>query len=309
MRICTPMILVVLLTCGCNLFQSVESTETTNGEPDTSIVDMGGMDVSTEDMSMLADAGPDLPTADMQPDIEAPDFGPADLAWNRGAARVEENLLLFYTFAEGEGVQAADLSARGDQPALLLDPTITWLEDRNGISIPAEARARNSQVGAEIFDHVTLSEEMTVEIWMRPGNLTQGGPARIATYSQDGGIRNFTLGQVQQQIDFRFRMLEIGISSNGIPSVTSPDVLTGSEAHVVVTYDGITVRIYFDGVEVASGERYGGLSNWTRNHTFVLGNENADERPWEGEIYLLAIYDRALTPDEVTQNLNAGPEP
>jgi len=40
--------------------------------------------------------------------------------------------------------------------------------------------------------------------------------------------------------------------------------------------------------------------NWDRGYTFQLGNEASLDRPWLGTIYLVAIYDRALEPEEIS---------
>jgi glycopeptide antibiotics resistance protein len=46
--------------------------------------------------------------------------------------------------------------------------------------------------------------------------------------------------------------------------------------------------------------------NWNRNYTFQLANEASFDRPWLGTIYLAAIYDRALTPEEIARHYQLG---
>ena len=48
------------------------------------------------------------------------------------------------------------------------------------------------------------------------------------------------------------------------------------------------------------------LINWNPNYTFVLGNETSNNRLWLGQIKLVAIFDRALTPAQILQNYQAG---
>ena len=43
----------------------------------------------------------------------------------------------------------------------------------------------------------------------------------------------------------------------------------------------------------------------TRFH-LILANERTGDRPWRGELHLVAIYDRAIRADEVLQNHQAG---
>ena len=79
--------------------------------------------------------------------------------------------------------------------------------------------------------------------------------------------------------------------------------------HLVYTLDssGSDV-IYIDGVLETGTEcgHFGPLSNWG-DFELTLGNEPTGDRPWLGEMYLVAIFDRALTVEEVNQNFQAGP--
>ena len=46
--------------------------------------------------------------------------------------------------------------------------------------------------------------------------------------------------------------------------------------------------------------------NWNRAYTFQLANEASLDRPWLGTLYLAAIYDRALMPEEITRQYQLG---
>jgi len=46
--------------------------------------------------------------------------------------------------------------------------------------------------------------------------------------------------------------------------------------------------------------------NWDRDFTFQLGNEATLDRPWLGTIYRTAIYNRALSPEEVARHYKLG---
>ncbi|MER3447002.1 MAG: hypothetical protein C4291_09240 [Candidatus Dadabacteria bacterium] len=51
------------------------------------------------------------------------------------------------------------------------------------------------------------------------------------------------------------------------------------------------------------------FQNWDPNFTFQLGNLPTLDRPWFGKMYLVAIYNRALSDSEVYTNFIAGPYP
>jgi len=49
------------------------------------------------------------------------------------------------------------------------------------------------------------------------------------------------------------------------------------------------------------------FSNWDPAFPFQLGNEASLNRPWLGKIYLVAIYDRVLSSEEIDTHFRAGP--
>ena len=51
------------------------------------------------------------------------------------------------------------------------------------------------------------------------------------------------------------------------------------------------------------------FSNWDHSFPLQLGNEATLDRPWLGKIFLLALYDRALSQQEIQVNWTAGPVP
>ncbi len=79
-------------------------------------------------------------------------------------------------------------------------------------------------------------------------------------------------------------------------------------SHVVYTRaaDG-KAAIYINGEAAASGTVPGDLSNWDAGFRLALGNELTNDRPWRGELRLVALYSRALAPREVEMNHRAGP--
>ena len=58
--------------------------------------------------------------------------------------------------------------------------------------------------------------------------------------------------------------------------------------------------------EAAKAEVAGSLANWIGDFRLLLANERTGDRPWHGELHLVAIYDRALSAGEVAQNFKAG---
>lgn len=231
-----------------------------------------------------------------------------------GAERYSDHQIAVFDFKEGSGPTAFDSS--GVPPAM--DLTLegpTWLSNY-GIDIE-EGKARASEDTArKLYDRIahpdTGTQQYSVEGWVIPDNTDQEGPARIISYSRNTGSRNFTLGQVLYNYDFRNRNFDAAVDDNGSPSLQTYDAdedLQATLQHVVVTYDQFRGRrIYVNGTWTDDLDESppGRLWNWDPSHRFVLGNEDSNNRQWVGKVQLVAIYDHALSEAQIQQNFDAG---
>jgi hypothetical protein len=77
--------------------------------------------------------------------------------------------------------------------------------------------------------------------------------------------------------------------------------------HVVYTRDrdGKAV-LYIDGKPVSTRDVNGDLSSWDSGFRLALGNELTGDRPWQGELYRVALYARVLDSDEIAESAEAG---
>ena len=167
---------------------------------------------------------------------------------------------------------------------------IQWLAG-TGLHVIADTKIVSPGPATKLFNALTATNKMTLEAIFTPQDVSQGGPARIVSYSADPSVRNFTLGQSQTRYDQRLRTTTT--SSNGIPSTTSDYVLTTAPQHVVVTYNGGEVRLYRNGALEKRQSRTGTF-NWNSSYRFMLANEDTNDRPWLGQLHGVAIYDQAL---------------
>jgi hypothetical protein len=89
-----------------------------------------------------------------------------------------------------------------------------------------------------------------------------------------------------------------------MPSLSGPtNILYTRPTHVAFTRDAAgRGRLYIDGEEKAARDVAGDVSNWDGMFRLALANETTGDRPWKGTYHLVAVYSRALTPDEVRGN-------
>jgi len=193
-----------------------------------------------------------------------------------------------------------------------LSGTVDWLPGQ-GIEIKASGKAAASATDSQkLATRIMAAGQYSVEAWIKSSNNTQGGPARIVTYSLDANNRNFTMGQNQTNFSFRNRSSATNITANGQPSlVTTNNPIQTSMQHIVMTFDQTNGRkIFINGADtgLTDPQGPGQLSNWNSTYIFALGSENVatDNAPWLGQINLVAVYEHALTAAEVRQNFEAG---
>jgi VanZ family protein len=189
------------------------------------------------------------------------------------------------------------------------DNGVVWLRDTNGVAFTSTG-AIFAATSNNIFDPLVHGDGLTMEVWLKVGNLEQGGPARIISYSRNPTFRNFTLGQEQSDLVIRLR------TTNTDPNGTEPQLVSkgvfeiGAPQHIVVTYDFLEQVVYVDGrVKERTSLPGGRFTNWDRSHAFLLGNERTGNRPWLGQIFLIGIYNRSLSAEEVAINHRAGYSP
>ncbi len=228
------------------------------------------------------------------------------------SARVTSDLVVLYDFTESSGTVIADKSTGTPK----LDLTIT--EPANidflqpGVRVKTATVVKTNAARTKLDGNAFFTNGITIETWIKPLNNTQSGPARIISFSVDSANRNFTFGQAADAWDIRFRT-SLNPGNGTAPSTVSP---VGSIAatpllqHVVYTRDASgDTKIYIDKVEVAAIANPGDGSNWDMAYEFGLFNELSfptDTRTWLGDIFLVAVYSKNLTPAEITANYNAG---
>jgi len=222
--------------------------------------------------------------------------------------RFESDIIALYQFKTGSGNTAYDTSGISPAANLTLTGDIEWLGSW-GLSFTngkAQASTANSK---KIHDLITSTNEFSVEAWLTPNNVVQEGPARIISYSAGDNDRNFTLGQSQYNYDF---MLQTASSNtNGDPALSTPDndeVLQATLQHVVLSYSATEGRkIFINGklIEVTD-DAISPLASWDDSFALILGREASNNHVWQGNIRLLAIYNRALSQQQISQNYDVG---
>lgn len=225
---------------------------------------------------------------------------------DNGHRRVSQGLQALYRFDQRGGDRVGDVSQAGEPLDLTIaDPTgVTW--QSGGLAIHSGTIIASEKPPTRLVGAIKKSNAITLEAWVTPATVSQSGPARILTLSNNANTRNFTLGQSGDQFEIRLRSTKT--STNGLPELKSRSgTVTVAPQHVVYTRDPAgNAAVYVDGKEAGKRKVAGDFGNWDDRFLLALGNELSGDRPWQGTLHLVAIFDRALSAAEVRRNYEAG---
>jgi mono/diheme cytochrome c family protein len=220
--------------------------------------------------------------------------------------RVTQGLQALYSFEQTENGLIPDRSGAGEPLNLRIDKpqNVQFRSGRMQITTPITIASDGP--ATKLIDAIRETGELSIEVWLTPSDLKQSGPARIVSLSIDPSQRNFTLGQDKGRLDVRLRTSST--DNNGQPSTSGPEnSLATKLTHVVFTRaSGGEVGLYQDGKRIVSGKVAGDFVNWSNDFRLSIANEVTGDRPWLGDLHLVAIYSRALSDADVTQNYSAG---
>ena len=173
--------------------------------------------------------------------------------------------------------------------------------------MPAGKAQGSTSASRKLHTQLTTSGEYSIEAWVAPGNITQED-ARIVTYSGSATTRNVTLSQSLQ----RYEVLHRSTTSDENSAFATQDadmLLQATLQHVVVNYSPTTGRQIFVNGEFSGDldpDEGGLLTEWDDSFALVLGNETDGNSPWQGAIRMVAIHNRALTPQQIQANFEVG---
>ena len=232
----------------------------------------------------------------------------ASKANDLASARTKQGLLALYNFCEPGGPVVRDISGQGEPVNLhILNPSAVRRKQGNLI-VQRATEIRTKRAPTRLLKAFKKSQAITIEAWVTPARVNQSGPARIVTYSRNGSERHFTLGQDGNRYDVRFRTQQT--NKNGIPSLRTPSGEVNLDpTHLVYTRNAAgQARLYIDGHLSNEKQVKGDLGPWRDTYQLAIANEIGGQRIWLGSYHLVALYDRALSPEAINTHFAAGPD-
>ena len=197
-----------------------------------------------------------------------------------------------YGFDEGSGTVLGDSSGNVNNGAI---SGATW-STAGKFGSALSFNGTNNLVSIPDSNSLDLTTALTLEAWVRPAAL--GTVWRTVLMKEQPGNLVYDL-YANTDKGFPETALWIGGERTARSSAALP---LNSWTHLASTYDDATLRLYVNGVQAASLAQTGSVA--TSTGSLRIGGNNVWPEWFSGLIDEVRVYNRALTPSEITTDMN-----
>jgi len=216
---------------------------------------------------------------------------------------IDVSLLGWWKLDEGQGTSAVDWSGHGNHGKL--NGTPQWADGYDGGALDLEYSRTHDGVAVKAFDVPTGA--ITLAAWVKPESFSQND-GRIITKAT-GTAENdhfWMLSTVASggQFVLRFRLKTNDGQNTTTLIATQGTLAVGQWTHAAATWDGTSMVLYKDGVEVGRVAKAGTAVTANATLGISIGNHLAGttgNRAWDGLIDDVRVYNKALSTAELSQ--------
>jgi hypothetical protein len=198
-----------------------------------------------------------------------------------------------YSFNQGTGTTVSDSSGRNNNGTLA---GAAWATaGRYGAALTFNGS--NARVDVPDSASLDLTTGMTLEAWVRP-TTTNASWRTVLLKERGGGLAYSLYSQTAASRPAGY----VNLGGGDVELRATAALVANTWVHLAVTYDGTTMRIYRNGVLVATRAVTGAVIATTG--ALRIGGNAVWGEYFAGSIDEVRIYDRALTATELTSDMN-----
>ncbi len=222
-----------------------------------------------------------------------------------------------WRFNEGAGAQVRDAAT----PPAASPPMHLTIESPGAVTWVAGGLRLDSRVtiasdpNPHVGRAISMSGEFTLEIWVTPLDTTQGidppdaGGLDFASVVQASGSIASNSAMITQIGDrWAGRSRTTATTADASPEIAavSGSVTTGAVTQLALVTSTSTRTLYVNAAAHSSTPNAAGAAVWDESYKIRIGDAINYDRQWRGTVWYMAIYDRALTPQQIMTNREAG---
>jgi hypothetical protein len=223
-----------------------------------------------------------------------------------GSTINETGLVGYWKFDKGNGTMAYDSSGNGNDGTLINEPT--WIEGKDGKALSFDGV--DDCVKVLDSDSLDMSNVITISAWFKTNTIVKpspdfGGDMGFISkdYSYMLGYQSFEDGTANASAWLLF-------SGEPWTRIVGPKLSTDTWYHEAVTFNCSTIRLYLNGMEVASlphtGTLYTSVFPLGFGNRFVLWNPYSAAY-FNGTMDEVKIYTRSMSAVEIWTEYASAP--
>ena len=214
-----------------------------------------------------------------------------------GVAQVDEELVLYLPFDEGQGQVAQDESNSGLR-ANLDGPK--WVDGRFGKAL--ELDGVDDIITLNDADELKLLDGGTIMAWIyiKTASGHASWPRIMIKSETNGGTGTGYDFLLDRALGYSLRFCTGGACN----TMDSPPE-TDTWQHIAITFDGDTIRGYIEGQEIGNIAQPGPTTD-SAGQKAGIGNSPVDARQFHGLMDEVRVWSRALTEAEIQEQMELG---
>lgn len=179
-----------------------------------------------------------------------------------------------------------------------------------GVTVFMETYLINNSL-KQLLGKFAQSNEFSIELWVKPNEEIISGEDSLifgAGMSQSAvGNMNWMIYIGQTNGKVKGALHTIGDQEKYL-HIISKDSIEAKPTHIVFMKDKGYIKLYVNGELSAELEFNNSLTDWNRipSGNLLMGGTESGSHNWQGGLYLMAFYEKALTNAEVLSSYQAG---